>query len=197
MCLWECYDPGGGNGESVIGPHGYFTFERIIARTPKVLPPVLFHFTRPERAINILRDGYIKGHPTVSTTENPAIAGPGPIAFVLAPSRIRKMGYQLWPCIWGRGYEREAEWIVVSDDAERYEAGEVSSCTVRSGKVLIPMEAVYLIGYPQSWPGKRGERFHGDIRAIRSAARHYGIPVRQFSWDEWWSEEGVRPRRSR
>lgn len=167
-------------------PSEYYTFERIMARKPEELPEVLFHWTRSlDLALKIISDGHLIGRPTVSTTENPAFGTPGPVVFVLSPAELLNRGFTLWPFLWQKGAEREAEWVVASHDAEfedrRY--GMIWSRPVR-----IPLRGVVrMIGYPPSWVNRRRD----DVRSLREAAQSHSIRVRPFDWEEWW-ENGVR-----
>lgn len=170
-------------------PRDYFTSERLQARRSEEPPPVLFHWTRSlANALGILEDGVIKGRPMVSTTENPAFGTPGPIVFVLSPAALLDRGFTLWPYLWQRGAETEAEWVIASDDAR---AGDVDHGVILSRKIAIPVQGtVRMVGYPSSWIRRRDK----DIRALRLAARTMGIPVRPFSWEEWWADGVQIPR---
>lgn len=174
-----------------VGPHGYFTREWHEKRTRDRLPRMLFHFTQPHYALRIFSMGLIKGRPTVSTSENPALHfTPGPIVFVLDPVRILKAGFTLWPYIWGNEYQ-EAEWVVASKDAEYYPDSEVFD----SQRVLLPLRGIVaLLGYPESWTAKGTRPRPKLVRDLRDAARHYGIPVKTFSWDRWWKDGLTIPR---
>lgn len=169
-------------------PSEYYTFERVMARTLEDVPEVLFHWTRSlDLALKILADGVLKGRPTVSTSENPAFGTPGPVVFVFSPGSLLRRGFTLWPYLWQRGAEREAEWVIASSDAEfqdrRYG-------TIISEPIQVPVEGtVRMIGYPGSWVNRR----NADVRSLREAARPHGIPVRPFLWEEWWANGVVIP----
>lgn len=166
-------------------PSEYFTFEKVTSRTLEEVPEVLFHWTRGlDLAHKILEEGHLRGRPTVSTSENPAFGTPGPVVFVLSPGALLSRGFTLWPYLWQRGAEREAEWVIAADDAEfvdrRYG-------TILSSPVRVPVRGVVrMIGYPPSWIGRRNK----DIRELREAANKLSIPVKPFDWEEWW-ENGV------
>jgi hypothetical protein len=176
------------------GPTEYFTVKRLRRRTFRDVPPVLFHFTQTDRAIKILESGHIRGRPTVSTTENPAIAGPGPVGFALYSKSLNRHGFVLWPVIWGPSYTQEAEWAVASKDSGlfRYTWAGGYGTHVDSERVLIPMSCVMGIFYCYSL-----RRRPAELLALRRAARRHRVPVRMFDWTQWWGD-GIRiPRRFR
>ena len=143
---------------------------------------VLFHWTRDlDTALKILSDGYLRGRPGLSTSENPAFGTPGPVVFVLAPGAILKRGFTLWPFLYAPGYEQEAEWLVGGSDAVR------DGNHIFSSRVLLPLRGVVRsIGYTPGWT----RRFPERVRALRAAAGRLDIPVRMFDWTRWWGGAG-------
>ena len=165
-----------------IGPQGYFTPERLASRKKEQLPPVLFHWTGSlNTALKILSDGALKGNPGISTSENPAFGTPGPVVFVLSPSAILAKGLTLWPYIYGRGYEGEAEWYVAHALAMQERNGIILTPPIR-----LPLRGVVrMIGYKSFW---KREEYRWKVRALRLAAQQAGINVRLFEWWKWWKD---------
>lgn len=159
-----------------ISPSEFFTLSYLDARLPNQPPRFLFHFTRSaEHLESILRQG-IRGNPTdVSVTENPT-GVPGPAVLVLDSTFLLER-FALWPCLWQRNAPREAEWVVATLDFAPYERGR---CTVQSGRVVIPLEAVVEVGYFPSIA--RSSRFW----VIQELAYRHGVPLVPYDWEKWW-----------
>lgn len=169
-------------------PSEYFTFERVMSRSQERLPKVLFHWTRShDLGLKILADGKLIGRPTVSTSENPAFGTPGPVVFILSPEALLDRGFTLWPYLWQRGAEREAEWVIAADDAEfvdrRYG-------TILSSRIEVPLQGIVrMVGYPASWVSRKPEQ----IDMLREAAKKVPVLAGPFDWEEWWQDGLVIP----
>jgi len=164
-------------------PRDFFTAERLSVRVPDRPPGILFHFTLLDRAFAILESGHIRGNRGISTTENPSLSGPGAFVFILDPVCILSQGFGLWPHVWQRGYEQEAEWVVVAPDAEY----EKSANVLFTETVRLPLDCVVEIGHQ---PGINPRQM-ALVPALRQAAAKFGIPVKVYYWEEWW-RNGVR-----
>lgn len=165
-----------------IGPSRFFTPEYLNARNRDKIPPVLFHWTQPDRAIQILRSGGIKGN-KISTTENPAMSGPGPVVFVLNPQCILAKGLKLWPYLYGGGYLREAEWVVASPDSEEVDVGykHINS----RGLVIVPFDCVIKVGISGS--------NRPEIAEVAQLAQSMGLQVEgDFDWGRYWGDRGAK-----
>lgn len=154
-------------------PRHYYTPQRLATRKKGRHPEVLFHFTPRDRALKILEDGWIRGRPVVSVTENPSFCCPGPVVFVLDAGCILASGYEIWPHLWQRGAEQEAEWVI----ARR---GSISNPANRGRIITDPTEIsldcvrfVGMIGIPKPF--------------LMEAAEARGVAAGRFEWDAWWS----------
>lgn len=163
-------------------PREYFTPERLSARRLNQPPRTLFHFTPMERAFKILESGELRGRPQISLTENPAMSAPGPIVFMLDSPCVMKSGFWIWPTVWQRGYESEAEWAITNPGGEEYD-----DARVMLGPVRLPLTCVIQIGFQ---PGI-SRHLMEQVPDLNRAAMRWGIPVEVYYWDEWWSN-GVR-----
>jgi hypothetical protein len=172
-------------------PAKFFSEARAAQRLSSL--EALFHWTRDlDTALKILADGYLRGRPGLSTSENPAFGTPGPVVFVLSPGAILRHGFTLWPYLYAPGYEQEAEWLVGASNAER------DGNHIFTSKVALPLRGVVrMVGYSPGWT-----RHPDRVRALRAAARRLDLPVRMFDWERWWGSRGPvvarrNPRRAR
>jgi len=162
-------------------PAEFFTLDYLDTRVPNQPPRFLFHFTRSaEHLEGILRHGIRGNHCVVSVTENPA-GMPGQAVLVLDSAFLLRR-FALWPCLWQRNAPREAEWVIATADFEPYERG---SCTVHSGCVVVPLEAVVEVGF---FPSVTKSPQFGTIRAL---ARQRGIPLAPYDWMKWWERRWI------
>ncbi len=162
-----------------LPPRQYYTKERVEERQRGAHPQVLFHFTGRTKALKILEDGFLRGRPQLSLTENPAFVVPGPVVFVIDPACTLQKGFELWPHIWQRGAQEEAEWIVVpAGTEEKFDLPEATK---------LPLDCVTYVGLI-GWVG-------AERQEILEAAEALEIPAGQFDWEEWWGN-GPKPKLS-
>jgi len=164
-------------------PREYFTQERLEARLRNEPPRTLFHFTTMDKAFKILESGELRGRPGISLTENPAMSGPGPIVFMLDSACLLGQGLWVFPLVWQRGYESEAEWVVVMPGAEYSRSGNV----IMTDPVRMPLTCVFRVGFQPGINRLQMEKIP-DLNRLGMAM---AIPVEVFYWDEWWAD-GVK-----
>lgn len=167
-----------------MNPIQFFTENYLLAREPDRPPKILFHFTTVEKALWNLHHGVLKGRPVLSTTENPALSGPGVIAFVLDSKCILDQGYRLWPYIYAHrssSYHQEAEWAVGSPDSEFHPEEN----WIDSEVVSVPITCVLAVGYPESWERRPGQR--RQLEQVYGVLEELAIPFRRFAWEDFWT----------
>lgn len=164
-------------------PSQFFTEEYLLRREPDRPPAILFHFTTVEKALWNLQHGVLKGRPLLSTTENPALSGPGVIVFVLDSKCILEQGYRLWPYIYAHqssSYHQEAEWAVGSSGSEFHPEEN----WVDSEVVNVPITCVLMVGYPESWEKRPSQK--RQLEKVYGVLEELVIPFRRFAWEDFW-----------
>ena len=161
--------------EQKLPPSETFTKDYLQKRTMGKYPKTLYHFATQRKAEFNINNKTIKSHMTsgVSLTENPAIAGPGSICFVIDANCVERLGYTIVPYLYGDSYLREAEWLVTKNP--EYVGDHVFS----GERVLIPSSC---------WKRIAITADTGATREFKEYAESKGFEVSFMDWEEEWNQ---------
>lgn len=179
-----------------IGPHKYYSLERLQSREVGRPPALLFHRCKLENAERHLRNGYMHCFPYICTTENPAFCSPGRCVFVIDSKCLLDAGYVIYPYIWSQREPAEAEWRISPPGTELvfFSGGPHDPHAHATGRETLPLSCVAGIGVANksvvySWDEEKMKR-------VEELAAQRGYAVFDFSWEEWWDDGPIAETRS-